>query len=322
MQQSLNVPTNLQQAQALFNTMPQMIAVIDASLRYRLINQRHGEYFGHSEQALLGHYAGEVLGQTYARMIDRYFAQALKGKHTTWIINHQSEDLGERLLSVKLLPYPSQGGDIRNILFVAEDITDTVHLHDSLTAIHESGADKILRSREELDQTLRSSGFDALSPDSKPDNKVIPFQQAIKRRVLATRMIDQLSQMQHDGGHKAFLIFTIKNYAAIIEQHGEAAGRAVLSHFAGTLDTLLADSIQISQCERERIAIAIPGISLETAVRFGRILCREMKRCHIQHQGEAIHYSVYSGATGFRPDDADIKQAEALDTDNAKVLPN
>ena len=33
---------------------------------------------------------------------------------------------GERLLSVRLMPYPANSEEVHNVLFVAEDITETI----------------------------------------------------------------------------------------------------------------------------------------------------------------------------------------------------
>lgn len=311
MNQALTNTNNLQQMRALFNSLPNMIALIDASMRYRLINRAYTDYFGNTEQELKGKYASEVLGSSYARMVEKYLAHAFKGKSTTWVISHNSYMVGERLLSIKLLPYPDSSNAIRNVLFIAEDITETVQLHQKLAAFKEANEHKIMKSSEELDNTLRSIEYHAFKLDDA-SNTGKTLQTSIKRKVFATRIKNQLTHMQDDGGHKAYLIFTIKNYAAIVRVYGAAASKAVLNHFADRLDTLLDESVEIGQIDQERIAIGIPGISLETAQSFGQVICNEMKNCEIKHEGISIHYSVYSGATACRPTDANISDIKNL----------
>lgn len=296
---------NLQALKHLFNSLPNMVALIDSSLRYRLINAAYIEYFGSTAEQLIGKYAGEVLGPAYASMLDRYFAQTLKGKTTTWVINHTSAEFGEKLLSVKLLPYPANSKTVQHILFVAEDITETMQLHRKLASFKTANERKLVKSPDELERTLRSSEYHALNLDGKTEY-VEPLQLAIKRQLFSSRVKDQLSQMQQDGGYKAFLVFTIKNHADIIRQYGRDAGLAVLNHFTDRLDTLLGDAISIGQIGTERVAISIPDISLETAMSFGQLLCREMKQVEIQYGGQRIHYSVYSGATSYPPADARV----------------
>ena len=289
----------------LFDSLPNMIALVDASLRFRLINQAYSEFFNITEQQLMGQYAGEVLGPAYARMLDKYFAQALKGKSTTWVINHSSAAIGEKLLSVKLLPYPPNKKNVRHILFIAEDITETVQLHQKLSTLKEVTERHIIKSRDELDSTLRSIEYHALKLDGSAENDET-FQTTVKRRVISNRVQNQLEQMQHDGGYQSYLVFTISNYASIVQRYGEATGKVVLRHFADRLDTLLGDAVQIDRLDRERVAIAIPDLSLETAQAFGQLLCEEMKNTEIRCNNRNVRYGVYAGATSIRPNDASI----------------
>ena len=304
--------TEVQKLRSLVDRLPNMIALVDASMQYRLINRAYSEYFGYSKQELIGRHAGEALGQPYFRMVERYLGHALRGKTTTWIINHQSRAIGERLLSIKLLPYPMGGNKtVRNILFVAEDVTETMRLHQKLAAFKEARELRLLKSRQDLDRTLRSTEYHALKLDDSASGNHLGA--LLKRRVFASRVLDELGRMKLDGGHKAYLIFTIKNYADIISHHGEAAGKAVLDQFATRLATLLHESVQIGQVDKDRVALAIPGTSLETAQAFGNLICREMKNREVKHGGETIVYSVYAGVTGFKPWDADLLDVEAAE---------
>ncbi len=322
MKPSLATSNKLAPLKILFDSLPNMIALVDASLRFRLINQAYCEYFNVAEQQLTGQYAGEVLGTAYARMLDKYFAQALKGKSTTWVINHNSEAVGEKLLSVKLLPYPPNKKRARHILFIAEDITETVQLHQKLSTLKEVTERHIIKSPDELDSTLRSIEYHALKLDGSAENDET-FQTTVKRRVISNRVQNQLEQMQHDGGYQSYLVFTISNYASIVQRHGEATGKVVLCHFADRLDTLLGDAVQIDRLDKERVAIAIPDLSLETTQAFGRLLCEEMKNTEIRCNNQSVSYSVYAGATSIRPNDAavnDINQPESLTYTRFKQL--
>ncbi len=322
MKPALATNSKLAPLKTLFDSLPNMIALVDASLRFRLINQAYSEFFNVAEQQLTGQYAGEVLGPAYARMLDKYFAQALKGKSTTWVINHSSAAIGEKLLSVKLLPYPPNKKNVRHILFIAEDITETVRLHQKLSTLKEVTERHVIKSPDELDSALRNIEYHALRLDGSTDDDET-FQSSVKRRVISHRIQTQLQQMQTDGGYQSYLVFTISNYASIVQCYGEATGKVVLRHFAKRLDTLLGDVVQIDRLDRERIAIAIPGLSLETTQAFGQMLCEEMKNTVIKCNNRNVSYSVYAGATSIRPGDAavnDIDETQSLAYTRLKQL--
>jgi len=53
--------------------LPNMIAYVDASKIYRIINRAYHDYFGASEKDIIGKHVSKVLGDAFYKIIDKEY---------------------------------------------------------------------------------------------------------------------------------------------------------------------------------------------------------------------------------------------------------
>lgn len=110
------------------DTVPALIAYLDAERRYQFANQKHAEWFGQPAESLLGHTLDELLDPLLARRLQDHVAAALDGRSThveyEWIT-----PAGRRYVRSFFIPHaPPQPDSARatvvGCFVLSEDLTE------------------------------------------------------------------------------------------------------------------------------------------------------------------------------------------------------
>ncbi len=106
------------------DTVPALIAFIDADQRYRFNNQSYEDWFGQPAQAIYGKHLREVLGKTAYDEIRPYVEQVLAGQPVTFERTLLYRDGGSRYVSATYVPRLNNQGAVEGFVALINDYSD------------------------------------------------------------------------------------------------------------------------------------------------------------------------------------------------------
>ena len=126
------------------DNVPAMTGSFDENLCLRFVNKRYADFFGFSQEDIVGKHLREIVGEEVYREVGGHFAQVLRGHPVTYqrTLKHQTGE--PRYIEVKLLPHIGDQGRDLGCYAVMTDITEhklteariqRVAHHDSLTGL-------------------------------------------------------------------------------------------------------------------------------------------------------------------------------------------
>jgi PAS domain S-box-containing protein len=114
-----------QQTELIVDTLPALLAYVDAEQRYLYVNQLYADWYGLSREEIIGKHVSEVLHEaTYQKALPAIMA-ALNGKRVTYE-NDAVYDVQEqpRTVQATYVPHLDENGQVKAFLAMVEDITE------------------------------------------------------------------------------------------------------------------------------------------------------------------------------------------------------
>ncbi|MDD5388514.1 MAG: ATP-binding protein [Gallionellaceae bacterium] len=105
------------------DSLPALIAYVDAEQRYRFNNKAYEGFFGLSPARLYGSTLRELLGEDAYQKMCPYVEEALAGKAASFEYQLVYPGMGMRDLVVDFLPDTAQRGEVRGFFLVANDVS-------------------------------------------------------------------------------------------------------------------------------------------------------------------------------------------------------
>ena len=99
------------------------------------------------------------------------------------------------------------------------------------------------------------------------------------------------------------LVCDIDHFKLINDNHGHAAGDAVLRHFAAKLQSIISDDDIVVRYGGDEFVIAVPNCHAGNGIEFVENLRRSIESCRIEVQGETIDITTTIGVTARRPEE-------------------
>jgi len=105
------------------------LSIIGRDHVYRKVSRSYERFFARSADAIIGSHVAEVLGQEqYAGVARQYLDRCLQGETVNYEGWFQFPGLGRRYMNVTYSPLRDRSGDVRWVLNVSRDVTDTKEL--------------------------------------------------------------------------------------------------------------------------------------------------------------------------------------------------
>lgn len=131
--------------------------------------------------------------------------------------------------------------------------------------------------------------------------------------------VRELSRLQSFGERynlKASLLYLdLNNFKTINDNHGHAAGDAVLHAFAETLVKQLRDSDIIGRLGGDEFGIVLPNATVEDARKKAASLAEAIQKMKVPYEGRILRVGVAIGACGLAKDVAAEDALAAADKD-------
>jgi len=279
------------------DTLPSMIAYVDASKRYRIINRTYNEYFCVDENDIAGKHASEVLGECFYKVIEKYIDDAISGKGTAWETHHVDAQGNQCILSVKLSPYFESSGRNNGYLVIVEDITTQKKLQIELASLNHTLEEKVVERTQQLVQELARRKTLEKSLREMADHD--PLTGLLNRRSFVEKVNKEINRSHRYKSELSYMILDIDRFKSINDTYGHWSGDIVLKEFARNITGLIRESDFIGRMGGEEFAIALPDTSLNEANEMGERLRRETAEYAIRYKSVNINFTVSIGISKF-----------------------
>jgi PAS domain S-box-containing protein len=172
---------------------PALIASFDHQRRYRLANQQYQEWVNQSGEAIIGHHARKVLGETLYAEVSPYMDQVMTGTMVNFELRTQKNDGTYRWFQATYVPDRGEDQDIRGFFSLLSDITHRKLSEERMRL----QTQELARSNAELEQFAHIASHDL----QEPLRKVQTFSDRLRSR--CTPLLGQQELEYLDRMHKA-----------------------------------------------------------------------------------------------------------------------
>ena len=264
------------------DTLPAMIAYIDAAQVYRFNNLAYDREFGHNRQDMLGKTIRETVGEKRYAFLQPYIERALQGE-TLVFEEHDDAEGVDRALEVTYIPQRGEDG--------AAVVGFHVMRHD------------ITSQKREKKRLLKLSQVDALT--------------GLTNRAGFMQKLDAAMRASADENHlMAVMYMDIDHFKPVNDTYGHNVGDALLKAFSARLTHTLRASDTIARLGGDEFTIILETIARpEDASLIAAKIVAAM-RAPFDLDGVKVSVSTSIGLAYFRdgaPDpDALLKQADML----------
>ena len=126
-----------EQLRLITDSVPALIAYIDAERRYRFVNRQYEVWFGHTRSDVYGRTMAEILGEEAYETVRPNVEAALAGEPVTyeaWV----PYATGTRFIHATYVPHRDHAGQIHGFFVLVSDISDRKRIEEALEASQEA----------------------------------------------------------------------------------------------------------------------------------------------------------------------------------------
>lgn len=208
------------------NTMPAMVAYIDAQERHRFHNQAYEAYLGPDSQQTLGKTVREVVGEERYRFFEPYIRRALAGE--ALVYQQESElDGAYRCLESHYIPqFSPDGKEVLGFHVMRQDIT--------------------AKKLEEM-RLLQLAQYDALCG-------------LCNRAGFQLRLFEAIKHSRDHTSLLALMYLDIDHFKSVNDNHGHKAGDALLQAFATRLAQVFRSSDTVARLGGDEFTVIMENL--------------------------------------------------------------
>ncbi|WP_394791105.1 PAS domain S-box protein [Rhodoferax sp.] len=209
--------------QAVVESIPAMVAVFGADLRYRLVNTAFERWKGLARDSVVGHTAEEILGPAEYQRSLPWALRALAGE----TVSYEKEYPGSgqsRYLAFSYIPLRLADGTVDGFIGVAQDITP--HREEEIRLLY-------LSERDALTGLLNRAGFESY----------------LTRKIQAG-----------NASTLALLYIDLDHFKPVNDSHGHPVGDALLRLFAERLQRLVRPTDAVARLGGDEFAVVLSGV--------------------------------------------------------------
>lgn len=288
------------QLQLVIDNLPMMIAYVDSSNIYRVVNRSYHAFFGANENEYIGKHSSEVLGNSLYHSVKKYIRSVLAGNPVQWEVHHKNSDSNtDQILNFKLTPYIDIDGEYRGYLVVVDDITSIKRMQYALEALNQTLEHQVevrtlqlrteLKLRDKLEKKLRKLA----------DHD--PLTNLLNRRAFIKQLDKEISRSIRYKSDLSYMIIDIDNFKAINDTYGHIAGDAVLKNFSERVSNMIRSTDFVGRIGGEEFAIAMPGTNLKLAHEMGERIRKGLAEQPMHCNDIEINCTVSIGISRYLP---------------------
>ena len=124
--------TSEEQLRCITDAAPALISYVDATGRYRFMNQQYEVWFGHRRDELIGRHMRETLGEPAWERIRPFVESALAGESVHWETEVPYRNAGNRFVHASYIPDRGPDGSVRGFYVLVSDISERRRAEEAL----------------------------------------------------------------------------------------------------------------------------------------------------------------------------------------------
>jgi len=260
---------------------PEMVIVVDAYNRVLDLNRTAEEW--------LRRPAHEILGEDVMKIFSLWSGLAGRFKGGSEI-REEIEVAGNPPRTLELLIAPLFGayGNLEGRTIVARDITSRKTMENEL-----------LRTNQAL--KARISEVDALRARLQEQIIRDPLTGLYNRRHLSAALDEEVLRAQKNNVPLAVVVIDLDHFKKFNDTYGHKCGDAVLLSFGKLLSSKLRPGEIACRYGGEEFVVAMPGITLETAIERAEDWRQSMETKTFEYNGQALFHATMSVGIAVLP---------------------
>ncbi|MGY4830134.1 diguanylate cyclase domain-containing protein [Sphaerotilaceae bacterium SBD11-9] len=225
----LQARAELQRSDAILNvvaaTLPALVAVVDKDQRYLFTNDAFARWAQRAKERLTGRHVSDVIGEhEYAQR--RVHIEAALAGHRTMFESERVLRTGSQFFETTYIPFHSADGEVAGFVALSQDITT---------------------HRLEQQKLLDASQTDALTG-------------VLNRAGFDQRIHEALDRAGREPHLLALLCLDLDGFKPVNDEHGHAAGDALLTAVARRLQRILRPPDILARLGGDEFAVVLPDV--------------------------------------------------------------
>jgi PAS domain S-box-containing protein len=175
------------------DSLPVLVAYIDANQRFRFNNKTYETWFGYSRQEITGRTLGELLGDDAYEQVRPHVEAVLNGEEQRFEISLPYKHVGLRYVEVMYMPDRAETGEVVGFFVMVHDLTDRRQAEDALR----KAEDALRRLNAELEQRVTQRTQQLIQSQTRLRSLAseLTLTEQRERRRLAVDLHDYLAQL-------------------------------------------------------------------------------------------------------------------------------
>jgi diguanylate cyclase (GGDEF)-like protein/PAS domain S-box-containing protein len=271
------------------DTMPAMVAYVDAQQVYRFHNLAYGREFGREGMAVPGRTVQDTMGEARYRYLQPYIERVLAGE--TLVFEEQDQGKGQ-----------DQPGNAGERTFEVTYIPQLGEDEETVVGFHVMRQDISSQQREKK-RLLRLAQID-------------PLTGLANRAGFLAKLDAGMRECAAHGRLMAVMYLDIDRFKPVNDTFGHAVGDKLLKAFAGRLTHALRDSDTVARLGGDEFTIVMEHLQRETDAQAAAAKIVAAMRAPFELDGVSVSISTSIGVTYYRggahDPDALLKEADML----------
>jgi PAS domain S-box-containing protein len=167
----------------IIDNIPSLVAYIDTSIKYRLVNQSYQNFFGISGTEVIGKHVREGVGADVYEILKKHIDIVLTGKKTSYEEHYKNKNGNIRILSANLIPYIDAKGTQSGYLVIIDDITEQRNLQIQIENLNSSLENKVISRTNQLQKRTAKLNQE-INERKKAEEALQKAHEKLERRVV------------------------------------------------------------------------------------------------------------------------------------------
>jgi PAS domain S-box-containing protein len=228
-----NLQATAERLRRIIDTAPVYISYVDPHYRFQNVSQHYVDIFKRPRKDIIGSHLRDVLGDDVWPMIEPHYRAAFRGEVVSFEIEAPFKGVGTRYMHVTYTPDTGANGEVRGIMTVVRDITESKNA-ERLLKESDSRKDEFLATlAHELRNPLAplSNALQILRRVEGEPSRVPMLREIMERQVdQLRRLIDDLLDISRISRGKIDLRKRATDIATIMRDAIESVQPAIDAH--------------------------------------------------------------------------------------------
>lgn len=150
------IKVNQNQLRLVTDSVPALISYVDTDLRFRFVNKKYSDWFGITEDEIIGREIADVLGSVAFAKVKDSIDLVLTGRETSFEVELEFENTGDRYVRMSFVPDNDLDERVVGFYALISDLSDLKHTQDQLRQAHDELEIRVQDRTKELAEAINA----------------------------------------------------------------------------------------------------------------------------------------------------------------------